>query len=699
MRARLAVAVGVVAVAVTPFLVARAQVSNGVLAYDRGGTIYVATGGGENEKPYAQGFAPALAIGDPTLVYSRRSGGATQLFARSLDSDGPERQVTHLDAQEATFGEGRYGVMGSTWSPGHEWIALRLMEGSTTTLAIVRPDGSGFHRFQYGHLFGSAIAWRNDTSLAVGTDTGVRLVSTDGTEGPLNGTVNGDVPAVWGGLDDIVVNTAAGGIADVNESTGERRDLLANAVAWDVTPNGDVLYTTATELGSLTISDPQPAPVATLPAGGQVTGGIGVGPAPLLTIVTGGSSGIWTTRSGVNNGGGATSFGERAQTTELVRVADGDSATLTTAIDVSGVQGLGASVFPEAATPLPNSGGFRSDARSRALAHAPGPVDPPPGRSAFSHALPAANDVSTSAGAIAVNVLVTMALLLLVTFPSELFNKTLEEHYDEVRGWFHLSPRREPVEKPRRARLLAFAAYVAAAGVLYSLLDPHAGLDGTTFRLWLGLAIGLATVTLLFGLGHVLYRRHEHGFLRVLPGTLAVGVACVVVSRLTSFEPGYLYGIVGGFAFATARSERDEGREEAVAAAWVFVAALVAWLAWLPVDHAADRGNPSLLLGLADTTLSAIAVGGLEGLVLGLVPLRSLPGHKVFRWDRRVWAVMYGVVMFVFVHLLLHPSSGLGAEAHADAFLTWLGLFVGFGVVSVAFWWYFQRRPEPVSSG
>jgi uncharacterized membrane protein YdcZ (DUF606 family) len=71
-----------------------------------------------------------------------------------------------------------------------------------------------------------------------------------------------------------------------------------------------------------------------------------------------------------------------------------------------------------------------------------------------------------------------------------------------------------------------------------------------------------------------------------------------------------------------------------------------------------------------------------------------LQGHTIATWDRRVWVAVYGLVMFVFVHLLLHPSSGFGEDAAPAPFWTWLGLFVGFGVLSVSFWGYFARRPS-----
>ena len=38
--------------------------------------------------------------------------------------------------------------------------------------------------------------------------------------------------------------------------------------------------------------------------------------------------------------------------------------------------------------------------------------------------------------------------------------------------------------------------------------------------------------------------------LRVQPLTIFVGIACVVISRIADFQPGYLYGLVAAYVFA-----------------------------------------------------------------------------------------------------------------------------------------------------
>ena len=39
-------------------------------------------------------------------------------------------------------------------------------------------------------------------------------------------------------------------------------------------------------------------------------------------------------------------------------------------------------------------------------------------------------------------------------------------------------------------------------------------------------------------------------------------------------------------------------------------------------------------------------VAGVELTVFGMVPLRYLPGEHVYRWNRRLWAALFGIVIF-----------------------------------------------------
>jgi hypothetical protein len=337
---------------------------------------------------------------------------------------------------------------------------------------------------------------------------------------------------------------------------------------------------------------------------------------------------------------------------------------------------------------------------------APGPVvRPTKQRSTVVAAIPTVKDISKNGKVIAVNLILVALLMLLVVFPAELFNSTLDEHYDEVRGWFRPpwkrgrpeAPRPAPAEIPRPKRIAVYLGFVAVTAVLHGFLDPKFGFDAASATLILGLVIGIPIVTLVSNSASLMYARVKHndrGVMRVLPGTLLVGVVCVLVSRMAHFAPGYMYGLIAGFVFSHQLSKEEEGRRTAITVAWALLASMAAWLVLSALQGHVFHGVFGFFWEIVLSSLTSIFLGGIEGMALGLVPMRTLPGETVFRWSKVGWAALFGFTLFVFVHLLLHPQSGFGGSDHPTPLFTWLGLFVGFGLVSVGFWSYFRYRPE-----
>src|SRR5207245_11528436 len=127
------------------------------------------------------------------------------------------------------------------------------------------------------------------------------------------------------------------------------------------------------------------------------------------------------------------------------------------------------------------------------------------------------------------NVSLGVIVLLLLTFPAELFNRTLDTHYEEIRAAF-LRPFRR--ERPRARLKLPrdgaprFALVIVAGAILGGLLDPNTGLDLRT-ALGVGAAlIALVTVSAVTAATELLYRRRhdrkETARLHALPAALVV---------------------------------------------------------------------------------------------------------------------------------------------------------------------------------
>ncbi len=317
--------------------------------------------------------------------------------------------------------------------------------------------------------------------------------------------------------------------------------------------------------------------------------------------------------------------------------------------------------------------------------------------------------VSWAIPVVATNALLALLLVLLMPFPGELFNRTLDEHYDEVTGWFRrLVPGgRSERSSERRSRVRGswwtLGLVLVAGTLLAGLLDPGFGWNRSTGALLVGAGLGLLGVMAVgLGVSAWFVRRRDTGVslsVRALPGALVVAAACVLLSRVVGFEPGYLYGVLAGLVVGGALSAVDEGKQAALASGVTALVALAAWLGWTWLQPSLGS-DPSFGLTVVDTALATLFVAGLEGLVFGLVPMRFLAGAQVLKWSKLVWGLLFGAGVFAFLQLLAHPGAGYGPTESAVPFLTAAALFAGFGLVSVGFWGWFRIRdrrqtPQP----
>ncbi len=320
--------------------------------------------------------------------------------------------------------------------------------------------------------------------------------------------------------------------------------------------------------------------------------------------------------------------------------------------------------------------------------------------------------------------LLLVALIgLLMVFPAQVFNSTYDEHHDRIdRQLARLRPHRKPrgvlvpaqpgpdglpppapapapMAPTRGRRLGVFAGCLVAGTMLGGLLDPNFGANTASYALTVGILLSILVAALVAVVGGWVFRSSTHRprdwYLQAIPSALLITVVCVVISRVTGFQPGYLYGVLGGAVFAAAMDRRSDGKAEVTVTLTVLAVALGAWVAFEPVTRLADGSSVAFWLLSTDAFLAALFIGGIEGLLFGLIPLRFLPGYRVKDWTWFVWVPVMGMVLFTFVHVLLMPEAGyLGRSTTASVTLT-LALFVAFGVGSGLFWLWFRLRPTP----
>ena len=237
-------------------------------------------------------------------------------------------------------------------------------------------------------------------------------------------------------------------------------------------------------------------------------------------------------------------------------------------------------------------------------------------------------------------------------------------------------------------------AFLFLTALISSFVDPHFGFDLRSLGEFLGFLVGLIVVLASFKLPPMLAHRRKTGDLgklRPLPWALVIALVFVLVSRITNLQPGYLYGIVLGAIFVKDVSDKEEGRETFFGSLWTLGAAALAWVAltWL---RGLGYDPNSFSVTLLSTAFAATLVSGLEATAFGLMPMRFMPGHAVYVWNRLGWALLFGLSVFAFLHILIAPNSGYISSLTPQAFVAALGVFAAFGALSIVTWGYFRFR-------
>jgi DNA-binding beta-propeller fold protein YncE len=326
-------------------------------------------------------------------------------------------------------------------------------------------------------------------------------------------------------------------------------------------------------------------------------------------------------------------------------------------------------------------------------------VAPPP--APIAESMPSPLQVSLAPEDVVRTVGISLLVLLLVGAPTPLFNETFEANLDEIQGGVRrLVPRRASGGRLDRIRgslrrftdgPVGLAIYLVAAAVIYAFLTP--GFPGSDAVLVLGVAIlGLAAATaadILPGQRYVIGRYADRGKIRVALWTLVLAAICVLISRISGMQPGFMYGIIGTFVFVAALGVVDEGRMEARGAVALLALAIVAWFARIPFQP-----GPGVPASGTDMTINLALVGifvvAVEGLVFGLIPLSFLPGQKIWAWSRWRWLLLWGAGLALFAHVLVFPVTVAQPNPDPSSLTTTLISVAIYGSVAVGFWLFFR---------
>jgi len=186
---------------------------------------------------------------------------------------------------------------------------------------------------------------------------------------------------------------------------------------------------------------------------------------------------------------------------------------------------------------------------------------------------------------------------------------------------------------------------------------------------------------------------------------IVIAIGFDVFSRISHFEPGYVFGILAAMVFRIKPTGEEDGRSITHASLWLLALSALAWLAFGPINSAVVSGNHAFLLVTLESLLSYTWICGLQSLFFGLIPIKYMDGDAVYHWSKVAWGAIYLVVTFVFVQFILHPSAaGYGGNKHTNL-LPMLSIFMVSSAAALVFWLFAHLRygrtgavPEPVSA-
>jgi len=319
--------------------------------------------------------------------------------------------------------------------------------------------------------------------------------------------------------------------------------------------------------------------------------------------------------------------------------------------------------------------------------------------------------VSFDIAVIGTNLFLTLLLLLIFGTTSAIFNSTVESNREELERWIAgIRHRLEPITGPiggffalfgpvgkgRQASRVRVAAILLLTGLVYGFISPDFGLNGQSVLLFLSLALGLGAVTYINEGGAAIFasrRLHVPAGVRVHIAALVVAIVCVAASRLIEFRPGIVYGFVASTAFLVpaALDRRQEGKVALYPAIVLLAASLGAWLL-LDVVRGMEATGSGWALPFAEALLAVIFVGGLEGVFYNMIPLTFMDGKAVANWSRIAWAVMFGLVTFLFWQLLINPDAGYLDALRQTKVVVVLVLVIFYVVITLVTWSYFRWR-------
>ena len=251
---------------------------------------------------------------------------------------------------------------------------------------------------------------------------------------------------------------------------------------------------------------------------------------------------------------------------------------------------------------------------------------------------------------------------------------------------------------------LELAVFLALTALVAAFLDPRfAPTEARGVGIFAGLLIALAVGTLAYALAQSFTARASGvtGAFQIRPGYLLVAAACVLLSRVIGFVPGFLFGLPAGFAVmgAVEGVNRREGTLSFVALIAPLVVGLLFWLLTIPTDSALRglaqannivSGGLMAVIGAAQAMFLLVFFVALWQTFFEALPIRGLSGWTLFTRNRVAWFIVFAITAFLVAHALINPNSTVLQMVDNRALLVIVLALAIYSAAAVGMWLLFN---------
>jgi hypothetical protein len=323
-----------------------------------------------------------------------------------------------------------------------------------------------------------------------------------------------------------------------------------------------------------------------------------------------------------------------------------------------------------------------------------------PERSTFAERLLTPGEIHLDAEHLGKGGLLAFLLAALLYLPITIFNKATEKNHEvfdrwlaHPRAWLAAIASLIPFQGHT---LLTLVAGVLASTVLFSFVEPGFPRESGSLEYLIGMLLGFAIVsTVFFGTWRFVVdwlEPHSSGRWKIYPPFILLAACLVVLTRVAHLLPGVVIGTVAEYEPTKKLNRRTAGIRVANTYGALLLVGLIAWFAWIPVEHAASHEGASSLTLILDSALAIIFVSSLESAAFGLIPMKFLDGNDLFVWRKGLWAAMWGASLLWFSIVILNPALSTYSHLSTTKAIALAILFGGLMFGAVATWGYFRWR-------